>query len=254
MGATLSHRGHAPHQQSYNMRDPQQLHQGWGPISILGNGDTASFSVIELCTRLVALEKDLQISRADNSSKEAVIQYLLQSSVGNVGIKETTAQLKRQLLALKTTVDRTNEKNKEIIEKLGKAEEAIITLSTPSVPTSGPQSTCTSFSSCTSPAKNGAEAKNLIDLLGSNQGSDSAKLTEDDYTLLDEDYTNELDIEGVSQRAMLHRAQHQFSVSEIGGSSYLVHFADSDEDAKPQDNAPLSVNVLRREALYYTDY
>ena len=253
MGATLSHLGYASHQQYHNKRVPQQLHQGCGPIPILGKGDAASFSFIDLCTRLVALEKDLQISRADNSNKEVVIQYLLQSSVGSAGIKETTAQLKRQLLALKTTIDRTNEENEGIKEKLGKAEEAIIALSTPSVPTSGPQSTCTSFSSCTGPpAKTGAETEDLIDLLGCNQLSESAKLTEGDSTLLDEDFTDEPDIERLSQRANLHQALHQYSVSEVGGSSYFVHFADSEEDAKPQDIATLSVNVLRREALYWT--
>ena len=255
MGATLSHLGYASHQRYYNKGVPQQLHQGCGPIPILGKGDTASFSVIDLCTRLVALEKDLQISRADNSKKEDVIQYLLQSSVGDAGVKETSVQLKKQLSALKTVIDRTSEESEEIKEKLGKAEEAIIALSTSSVPTSGPHSTCTSFSSCTGPpATSGAETEDLIDLLGCKQGSDSAKLTEEDSTLLDDDHTDEPDIAGVSQRVMLHQALHHLSVSEVGGSSYFVHFANSEEDAKPQDTATLSVNVLRREALYQTNH
>ena len=248
MGATLSSLGYTSHKQHYHERVPQQLHPDCGPIPILGSGDAASSYVIDLCTRLGALEKDLQISRAENSNKEAVIQYLLQSNVSNAGIKELTVQLERQLLILKAAMDRTKKENEEIREKVGKAEEAIVALSSMNgIPCLRPQSTSTSFSGhIDSPAKREAMTEDLIDMLDHSQGLDSAKSIEEDITLPDELYEDESDIEGVIQRTSSDQAPHQSSDLEFEGPSYLMHFVDTGEDAKPQDTVTLSTEVLRR--------
>ena len=228
MGATLSYLGYAPNQQSYTRsheRRTQQLHQCCGPILILGNGDAASPSVIDICTRIVTLEKDLKISRAGNGSKEAVIQYLLQHSVSDTRFQEFTVQLNAQFLALKMTVDQTNKENENIKDKLRKAEEAIISLSTPSVPYSTSQSP--SFSNYTDlPTKSKAVTEDLIDLLDCSHECDSAKLMGEDSTLPDESYEDESDTGEGAQKI----TPDQPSDLDYEGSPYIVHFANSGED------------------------
>ena len=88
----------------------------------------------------------------------------------------------------------------------------------------------------------------LIDLLGCSQEPDSAKLIEDDSTLLDELHEDEPDIEEFARQNRPDRALHQYPDLVFEGSSYLVHFADSDGDAKLQDTAVLSAKVMRRTA------
>ena len=232
MGATLSYLGYAPNEQSYasfHERRSQQLHQCCEPILILGNGDAASPSVIDICTHLVTLEKDLKISRAGNISKEAVIQYLLQSSVSDTRFQEFTVQLNAQFLALKTTIDQTNKENENIKDKLRKAEEAIMSLSTPSAPYSTSQSP--SFSNYTDlPTKSKAVTEDLIDLLGCSHECDSAKLMGEDSTLPNESYEDETDTGEIAQKITPDQNLHQSSDLDYEGSSYIVHFTNSGED------------------------
>ena len=232
MGATLSYLGYAPKQQSYthfHERRSQRLHQRCGPIIILGNGDAASPSVIDICTRLVTLEKDLQISRAGNTSKEAVIQYLLQYSVNDTRFQEFTVQLNAQFLALKTTIDQTNRENEKIKDKLRKAEEAIVSLSTPSVPY--PTSQSPSFSNYINlPTKSEAVTEDLIDLLSCSHECDSTKSMEEDSTLPNKSYEDETDTGEVAQRLTPDQSMHQSSDLDYKGSSYIVHFTNSGED------------------------
>ena len=254
MGATLSYLGYASHQQPRPHSHEhvfQQLHQGRGRILIFGTEDSASRSIIDLCARLATLEKDLQISRAENTNKEAVIQYLLQPRVSNAHVNEITAHLKEQLLVLKMTIDRTKKENEEIKDRLLKAEDAILAVATPSVPNSRPQSTSTSFSNCSdSTAKSVVVTEDLIDLLGCSQESDVAKCKEEDTTLLDEDYEDELETEREFNNTTPDQSLHLSFDTEFEGPSYITHFADSDEDAKPQDAVEVSGEVMRQEAMY----
>ena len=232
MGATLSYLGYASNQQSYtpfNERRSQQLHQCCGPILVLGNGDAASPSVIDLCTRLVTLETDLKISQANISSREAFIQYLLQYGVSNTQFQQLIVQLDAQFLALKTTIDRTNRENENIQVKLRKAEEAIIALSTASVPYSTSQSP--SFSTNTDvPTKNRLVTEDLIDLLGCSHESDSAKLMGENSTLPDESYEDETDNGEEGQKTTPDQNLHQPSDLDYEESSYIVRFTNSAED------------------------
>ena len=232
MGATLSYLGNAPKQQSHTCfreRRSQQLHQCCGPILILGNGDAASPSVIDICTHLVTLEKDLKISRAGNISKEAVIQYLLQDSVSDTRFQEFTVQLDAQFLSLKRTIDQANKENENVKDKLRKAEEAIIALSTPSVPYSTSQSP--SFSNYTDlPTKSKAATEDLIDLLDCSHEYDGAKLMGEDSTLPDGSYEDETDTGEIAQRITPDQNLHQSSDLDYEGSSYIVHFTNSGED------------------------
>lgn len=247
MGATLSHFAYASHQQP----DPRshqhvsQLHQCLEPTLILGNENAASSTIIDLYTRLTALEKDLKISQLGNIEKEAVIQYLLQSSISNARVKESTTKLKEQLLLLKTTIDQKNKENKEIKDKLGKAEDTICALSRRSVLNSRSQSTSTSFSSRSdSPPKSEVVTEDLIDLSDCSQESDSAKLTEGDSTLLDDIYEDQLDVEDIKtditpgQSSLESRDSLD---SELQDFPYLVHFADSDgEDVSKEGDAHMT--------------
>ena len=232
MGATLSYLGYAPNQQSHthiHERRSQEFHQRCGSIIILGNGDSAPPSVIDICTRLVTLEKDLQISRAGNTSKEAVIQYLLQYSVNDTRFQEFTVQLNAQFLALKTTIDQTNRENEKIKDKLRKAEEAIISLSTPSVPCSTSHSP--SFSNYTNlPTKREAVTEDLIDLLSCSHECDSTKSMGEDSTLPNESYEVETDTGEVAKRLTPDQNMHQSSDLDYKGSSYIIHFTNSGED------------------------
>lgn len=248
MGATLSYLGYASHQQRFSRsHEPvsQQLHRRCGQTVILGNGDAASLPIIDLCTHLGALEKDLEICRAENTNKEAVIQYLLQSSVDNTCVKETIEKLKGQLLVLKTIINRTNKETDKNRDRLGKVEDSIYALSTPSVPSSRPDSTSTSFSSCSECSPNsGVVAEDLIDLLDCSQESDIAKLMGEDTTLLDESYEDESDIEGVFKSTTPDQSLYQSFASEFEGHPYITHFADSDETSKVQDSTKASTKVL----------
>ncbi|KAF6232322.1 hypothetical protein HO173_009427 [Letharia columbiana] len=237
MGATLSYLGYASHQQphpGFYERVSRQLHQGFEPTLIFGNKDAVSPSIIDLCTRLTALEKDLQISRTANTNKEAVIQYLLQSSVSNARVKERTVKLKEQLLVLKTTIDHTHKEKKEIKDKLRKAEDTIFALSRPNVPNSMSQSISTSFSSHSdSPPKSEIVTEDLIDLLDCSQ------------EFSNKFYEDESDTEGVSNSTTPFQSLQQSSDSDFEGSSYIVHFADSDEDTKSQDAVKVSTKKVR---------
>ena len=232
MGATLSYLGYASNQQSYtpfNERRSQWLHQCCGPILVLGNGDAASPSVIDLCTRLVTLETDLKISRADNSSRDAFIQYLLQYGVSDTQFQQFLVQLDAQFLALKTTIDRTNRENENIQDKLRKAEEAIVSLSTARVPCSTSQSP--SFSKNTDlPTKSEIVTEDLIDLLGCSHECDSAKLVGGDSTLPDECYEDETDNGEEGQNLTPDQNLHQPSDLDYEGSPYIVRFTNSGED------------------------
>ena len=246
MGAIISYLGYAPDQQSNpdsHYRVAQ--HQGWGPPPHLGNDDTASPSIIDLYTRLTALEKDLKISQAGNIDKEAIIQYLLQSRVSDARVKESTMKLKEQLLHLKTSIDRNHKENEEIKDKLGKAEETIYALSRRSVLNSRPHSTSKSFSSRSdSPSKSEVVTEDLIDLSGCSEESDSAKLTKEDTTLLDDFYEDDSDTQAVSKSTMPGHSLHRLSDSEFEGSSYIFRFSDSDENDEPQDDVKVSTEVL----------
>ena len=45
---------------------------------------------MDLCIRLMALEKDFEVSQAENAKEEAVIQYLLHSKISNAVLDAET--------------------------------------------------------------------------------------------------------------------------------------------------------------------
>ena len=241
MGATYSYLGFASYQQSCS-RSPehisQQSDQGCGPLCILHKTEAASLSIIDLCTRLGATEKDLRVSRAENAKKEAVIRYLLQYSNGDshVGIKEILVQLHRQHLALKTSIDRMNKENEMIKSKLGKAEEAIVTLSTPDLPGSGTQSISTSFGSNSDcPTLGGVVTEDLIDL---HSDFDSTKLIEEDRTDLDASENEG----GSGITSPDHTLDQSFDL-EYEDTPYIVHFTESDKGGKSSDDLNTETKV-----------
>lgn len=242
MGAILSCLGYTLHQQPYPRSDwhvPQQLHY---PSLV-----KLSPSITELYTRLGALEKNLQVSQAENTNKETVIQYLLQSSVSNARICEVTVKLKEQLLALTTKNDQTKKENEEVKAKLGRAEEIIFALSSPGVVSSTPQSTLTSFSSCgESPLELELLTEDLIDLSDYSPESDSANLTKKDTTLLEKFYEDESDIDAGCKGSTPDQSLNRSSDLEFEGSSYIVHFADADEEGKPFNRVVTKVRSLER--------
>ena len=252
MGATLSYLGYRSYHQPFphsHEHVSQQLYQGRGPTLIFRTGDSASRSIIDLCARLATLEKDLQISQAGNANKDAVIQYLLQSSVSNARVNEDTISLKEQLLFLKTTIGRMDKDNEEIKDRLQKAEDVIFAVATPSNSNSRPQSASTSFSSCSDfPAKSGVVTDDLIDLLGCSHESEIAKCKEEETTLLDEDYEDDLETEGEFNNTTPDQSLHLSFDTEFEGPSYITHFADSDEDAKPQNAVEVSGEVMHQGA------
>ena len=237
MGATLSYLGYASNQQPFprsHQHPSQQLGQCYGPILILANREQAVPFAADLCTRLVALEKDLQSSRAGSICKDAVIQYLLQHTISNPRFEETTVQLEAQYLGLKTAIDQLGKDNQEVKDELRKAKEAIIALSTPSVPDSKSQTR--SFGNhVDSTARREVASENLIDLFSCSQGSDDAKSMEEDSSLPNELYEDESDIEETCQQITPDPNLHQSLDLDYEESSYLVRFADNGED---ENNTP----------------
>ena len=178
---------------------------------------------------LVVLEKDLQIAQ-------------LQSSINNFRFKEAIGE---QLLALKTTIDRTTKEHEEIRHKLGKAEEAIIALSTPNLPSSGLHSISTSFTnSSDAPSQQGSVPEDLINLLDISHEPSSTISTDEETTLHDELFGEESDVERASKNVETDQSLRQSSDWEYKEPSYIVHFANGDEDAKPRDTVALSTEVV----------
>ena len=252
MGATASYLGYKSQKQPFTPygQFSQQLHQGRSLPLILDNGVAASPSIANIYTHLAALEKDIQVSRAQNKNKEAVIDYLMQTNVRNASVKGSTAQLQGQLLALRAATERTHKEVGEIKDKLKKAEDAIIALSALSVPSSRPHSISTSFSNRSYPSlKSDVVSEDLIDLLDCSQDSGITKAVEEDTTLLDDYYEDDSEIEGVLKNATRDQLIPQSSDSEFEGSSYIVHFTESDEDDTLGDAVKISTTVLHQEVL-----
>ena len=246
MGATLSHFGYAPLQQSCldsHARVTQRLHQGWGPTLILGNEDATSPSIISLYTRLTALEKDLQISQEGNTNKEAIIQYLLNSyKVSNATLDTETEKLNEQNSNLKKKIAQMNEDSGRLIDTLRKALDTVSALSTHGVTPVGSQSVSPSCSNrCQSPS-----SEVLIDLLGSYEGDASAVLTEEDTTLLSEIHGNDLDVEGIEREITPGQALHESHSSldsEFQDYPYIIHFANSDEEDISKEDVEFMAKV-----------
>ena len=234
MGVTASFLGFRSKKQSFTPhRDfPQQLHEGYSLPLILDNGVTESRSIANIYTHLATIEKEIQVSRAQSKTKEAVIDYLLQVNVRTASVKESTAQLQGQLLALRSAIERIHKEIGEINDKLGKAKGAIIALTTLNASSSRSQSIQTSSSNRSyPPPKSAAVSEDLIDLLDCSQYSSYAKAVEEDTTLLDSYCEDDLEIEGLLKNTNRNPILPQSSDSEFEGSSYIVHFTDSDEDA-----------------------
>lgn len=191
------------------------------------NGDGAPTTVIDP----VLLEQDLQIARAEISNKETVIQFLLQSIGSSLHYRKATIQVKEQHLVLKTAIDQIKKENLDIKKDLRSAEAAIAALSTSCVPTSEPHSTSTSFSHCSdSTANSGIATEDLIDLIDYSEESDNGREATTVYDELSEDESN---IEGDFKNVTPAQSLYQSSDLEFDASSYIVHFADSHEESKP---------------------
>ena len=247
MGVTTSYLSYRSQKQSLTPHGgfPQQLHQGYSLPLILDNGITDSPSIANLYTHLTAMEKDIQVSRAQNKNKEAVIDYLLQTNSRNSSVKESTAQLQGQLLALRATIERTQREVREINEKLGDAKDAIIALTTLNAPSPRSQSILTGSSNRSYPHPNSeAVSEDLIDLLDCSQDPSYAKALGEDTTLLDDYYKDDSKIKGTSKNTTRDKLNSQSSVSEFESSSYIIHFTDSDEDDTQGDAIEVSTTVL----------
>ena len=240
MGATFSYLGYASHRQSCpRSREhvTQQFNQYCGPLCVLSSGEVASLSFADLCTRLGATQKDLEISRAENAKREAVICYFLQSShrSSNVGIKEAIVQLKEQHLALKATIDGINKENEEIKSKLGKAEEAISSLSS------------TSFdSNC--PTLGEVVSEDPINLFGYSEQLDDTKLNEEERILPDDlDVSENEDLGTTSPNRSLHQSLDLDSKKP----PYIFRFTESNEGGKPSDDVNFHTKVRCSKSYSY---
>ena len=252
MGVVASYLGYRSQKQSFTPHGdfPQQLHEGYSLPLILDNRVADFPSMANLYTRLAATEKDIQVSRAQNKNKEAVIDYLLQTNIRNASVKPSTAQLQRQLLVLSTAIERTHKELGEINDKLGKAKDTIIALTTLNAPISRSQSISTSSSNRSYPLpKSEAVSEDLIDLLDCSQDFSHEKALEEDTTLLDNYYEDESEIEGLFKDANRDPIIPQSSDSEFESSSYIVHFTDSDEVDSQGDAVKVSETVLHQEVL-----
>ncbi|KAM0794336.1 hypothetical protein BDR22DRAFT_711242 [Usnea florida] len=248
MGVTTSYLSYRSQKQSLTPHGgfPQQLHEGYSLPLILDNGVTDSPSIANLYTHLIAMEKDIQVSRAQNRNKEAVIDYLLQTNFRNASVKESTAQLQGQLLALKATIERTHKEVREINEKLGKAKDAIIALTTLNAPSPRSQSILTTSSNRSYSHPNSeAVGEDLIDLLYCSQEPSHAKAVGEDTTLLDDYYEDDSEIKGIIKNTTRDQLNSQFSDSEFESSSYIVHFTDSDGDDTQGDAIKLSTTEVQ---------
>ena len=247
MGVIASYLGYRSQKQFFTPHGvfPQQLHESYSLPLILDNEVAKSPSVTKLCTQLAAMEKDIQVFRAQNQNKEAVIDYILQTNVRDTCVKQSTAQLQGQLLTLRAAIERTHKEVGEINDKLGKAKDAIIALTTLNAPSSRSQSILTSSSNRSYPLpKSEAVSEDLIDLLDCSQDSSHAKAVEEDTTLLDDYYEDDPEIEGVPKNATRDQLDSQSLDSVFEDSSYIVHFTDSNEDDTQGDAVKVSTTVL----------
>ena len=246
MGVIASYLGYRSQKQSFTPHEgfPKQLHKGYSLPLIPDNGVADSPSMANLYIHLAAIEKEIQVLRAQNTNKEAVIDYLLQINLRNASVKESTAQLQGQLLTPRAAIERTHKEIGEINDKLRKAKDAIIALTTLNAPSLRSQSILTSSSNSSLPLpKSKAVSEDLIDLLDCSQDSSHEKALEEDTTLLDEYYEDDLEIEGVLENATRNKTNSQSSDPEFEGSSYIVHFIDSAEDGAQGDAVKVSTTL-----------
>ena len=158
--------------------------------------------------------------------------------------------LQAQLLALRAAIERTHKEIGEINDKLGKAKDAIIALTTLNAPIPRSQSISTSSSNCSDLLpKSEAVSEDLIDLLDFSQDSSHVEALDEDTTLLDSYSEDDSEVEGLLKNVNRDPIIPQSSYSEFESSSYIVHFTDSDEDDSQGDAIKVSTTVLHQEVL-----
>ncbi len=246
--------------QSYLRLDPQQQihpHAQTHPyqpshhpgLAVPAFGTAAGYPTagpqIDLITRLFLLEKDLQIAQAENTKKEAVIQYLLNSKVSHPIVEDKAGTLKEEISSLKEKNARYEKDFQRIRSRLRKTLDTIFVLSTAKTISDGSRSSPVSGPCCTkAPETVTIKAEDLIDLSGSGEDIGGTKDSEEDTTLLDDSYDDLSEFEGPLENAQpVSNLTNLFSSDSTEDSAYIRHFI-NDGGSKKSDKATKMVATL----------
>lgn len=200
-------------------------------VPILGTlaGYPTSAASIDLISRLVLLEKDLQLAHADNIKKDAIIHYLLYTRGTEPVLDNDAQKLKQEISSLEKKIARYEEEFQSIKTQLSRALDIIFTLSAGKVDYDGSQLFSVSgLSRCKAPHNPIPRVEDLIDL--SNFGKEPVELTapDEDTTLLEDNFDDLSDTETVPRTE--ENAQDftaSFSSDLTEDSAYIHHFITS---------------------------
>ena len=238
---------HLPHPHAHEHLYPQAYHSGLGGFPA---GPPPEHSIatpnVELCARLALLEKDYQNSQAENANKEAVIQYLLHSKVGDEPSDNKAADLGEEVLSLKERISELNEDGKQLRSQLQQALDIIFTTPTPITAGFAAQSSPTNDEDGSKTTNiDVVKTHDLIDLLDCVEGSADAKLSGEDTTLLD-DYHD--DVSSIGEEPAKTAADQSLSQSLSSDlredSSYIHHFVRDESNVNPHEDVEKAAPVL----------
>ncbi len=231
MGSYQSYLGLDPQQQihPYAQNRPYQPSHHPG-LAVPPFGAAAGYPAvgpqIDLITRLILLEKDIQIAQAENTKKEAVIQYLLNSKVSHPIVEDKAGTLKEEISSLKEKNARYEKDFRRIRSRLRKALDTILALSTAKTISDGSRYSSVSGPSCTKATETVTiKAEDLIDLSGPGEDVGGTKGSEEDTTLLDDSYDDLSDFkEPLEDAQPVLNSTNSFSSDSTEDSAYIRHF------------------------------
>ena len=240
---------HSPHPHSHENLYPQPYYPDPGDRPVgPPPGRSIPIAIVNLSTRLAVLERDYQNSQTENSKKEAAIQYLLHSKVGQGPSEKEIAELGDQVSSLKERNSELTKDAEQLRSQLQQALDIIFTLSTPIAAGFTPQSAQSYDRDCVKGSKTASvdpvENNDLINLLECVEEYSDAKLNGEETTVLEDDY-DDLSDDGieVGKTARDQSLSQSFSSDLTDESSYNHRFVRDNGNVKLHQDVKRAATV-----------
>ena len=209
----------------------------------------ATASTTNLCTRLAVLTRDHKEAQKENTQKQAVIEYLLNSRILESRLEKEVVELHKEISSLKQKLIEHTKDGKQLRIDLHKALDSISalaarnTVSITSQPTSSP-------SKDNSKAHNTAavDTQDLIDFSDHNGGSAITEPASGGTTLLDDEDDDDCmsDLtDDVDKYAQTQSATISFNEDfDFNDSPYIHHFVNGDGATNSKGAKKVAATVL----------
>ncbi len=206
----------------------------------------ATASTTDLCTRLAVLTRKHKEAEKENTQKQAVIEYLLNSRILESKIEKEVVELHKEINSLKQELVEHTKDGKQLRIDLHKALNAISALAERNTVAiaSQPNSAFSKDDSNTT----AIDTQNLIDLSDHNGGSENTEPASGGTTLLneedDDDCMSNL-ADDVEKHAQTQSATTSFSEDfDFEDSPYIHHFVNGDGATKCHEDRKVITMVL----------